>query len=304
MPSLAHPTISDWLANLDRQGKSHHTCASYRRALAHFTRWSEHTYGQPFDPAAIIPRDVADWKAYQQTVEKAKPSTVNLRLVALSRFFKWAVAQGHARSDPTADVRGLRLNMRRPRALDDVALRRLLRQVHQAGDRRDVALVELLLGAGLRISEALDLQREDVVLGERSGEVVVRRGKGGAHRRVPLTAPVRKALGAYLEEHPELDKDDPLWVGQRGPLHDRTGVVKLLKKYARWAGLDEELVSPHVLRHSFSTRYLAANPGDLRGLAALLGHANLNTVMIYTQPTTSDLAERMARAETTAGHAD
>ena len=90
MPSLPHPTISDWLANLDRQGKSHHTCASYRRALAHFTRWSEHTYGQPFDPAAIIPRDVADWKAYQQTVEKAKPSTVNLRLVALSRFFKWA----------------------------------------------------------------------------------------------------------------------------------------------------------------------------------------------------------------------
>jgi integrase/recombinase XerD len=183
-------------------------------------------------------------------VEKAKPSTVNLRLVALSRFFKWGVAQGHARSNPTADVRGLRLNTRRPRALDDVALRRLLRQVHQAGDRRDVGLVELLLGARLRISETPDLERGDIALNERSGEVVVRRGKGGMHRRVPLTAPVRKALSAYLQEQPELDKDDPLWVGQRGPLRDRTGVVKLLKKYARWAGLDEDLISPHILRHS------------------------------------------------------
>ena len=87
MPSLPHLTITDWLADLDRQGKSRHTCGSYRRSLAHFTHWSEHTYGQPFDPAAIIPRDVADWKAYQQTVEKAKPSTVNLRLIVARTSF-------------------------------------------------------------------------------------------------------------------------------------------------------------------------------------------------------------------------
>ncbi len=150
MPQLPHPTAADWLADLDRRGKSRHTCASYRRALVHFARWSEQSYGQPFDPAAIIPRDVADWKAFQQTVEKAQPSTINQRLVALSRFFKWAVAQGHAHSDPTAEVRGLRLEPRRPKALDDVALRRLLRQVHQEGNLRDVALVELLYDTGAR----------------------------------------------------------------------------------------------------------------------------------------------------------
>jgi site-specific recombinase XerD len=299
MADVLHPAIVAWLTDIDRQGKSALTCAGYRRALANFVHWSEQTYGQPFDPSAIIPRDIADWKAFQQTVKGAKPATINQRLVAVSRFFKWAAAHGHVRGDPTAEVRGLRLEVRRPKALDDVALRRLLRQVHQEGDLRDIALVELLAGTGLRISETMDLQRRDIVLNDRSGEVVVRRGKGGAHRRVPLTAPVRAALRAYLDGHSSLKGDDPLWVGQRGPLADRSGVVKLLKRYARRAGLDEEVVSPHVLRHSFATRYLTANPGDLRGLAAILGHSDLNTVMVYTAPKTSDLADRMERAEAT-----
>jgi site-specific recombinase XerD len=299
MADLFHPAITAWLDDLDHQGKSALICAGYRRALVNFVHWSEQTYGQPFDPSAIIPRDIADWKAFQQTVKGAKPATINQRLVAVSRFFKWAAAHGHARGDPTAEVRGLRLEARRPKALDDVALRRLLRQIHQEGDMCDIAMVELLVGTGLRVSEMLDLRRGDVVVNDRSGEVVVRRGKGGAHRRVPLTAPVRATLRAYLDGHPSLKGDDPLWVGQRGSLADRTGVVKLLKRYARHAQLDEEAVSPHVLRHTFATRYLAANPGDLRGLAAILGHSDLNTVMVYTAPKTSDLAARMERAETT-----
>jgi site-specific recombinase XerD len=72
----------------------------------------------------------------------------------------------------------------------------------------------------------------------------------------------------------------------------------MLKKYAHLAGLDPDEISPHVLRHTMATRYLAANPDDLRGLAAILGHADLNTVMIYTEPTTADLAARMEKAET------
>lgn len=74
-------------------------------------------------------------------------------------------------------------------------------------------------------------------------------------------------------------------------------MLYILKKYALQAGLDPDLVSPHVLRHTMATRYLNANPGDLRGLAAILGHTDLKTVMIYTEPTTEDLAARMARAE-------
>lgn len=299
MSSTVHPTITEWLVYLEEQGRSESTVANYCRGLRHFVDWSEHSYGQVFDPARIIPRDVSDWKSYQQTVEKARPSTINLRLVALSRYFEWAVSRGYARTDPTVEVSGLRLDNRRPRALDETAIRRLLRQVYKEGNLRDIALVELMLGTGLRVSEVLALKVGDVILKDRSGEVIVRRGKGGLYRRVPLTAPVRKALLAYRESRPGLSRDDYLWVGERGPLRDRGGVLYVLKKYAFQAGLDESLVSPHVLRHCFATRYLAANPDDLRGLAAILGHANLNTVTIYTEPTTEDLAVRMARAEVT-----
>ncbi len=107
---------------------------------------------------------------------------------------------------------------------------------------------------------------------------------------------MRHAINAYLETHPDKDNPQaPLWTGTRGELSHRSSMVRLVDKYAYLAGI--EPVKPHSLRHTFSSRYLEANPDDLRGLAALLGHANLNTVMIYTEPTMEDLAERMERIE-------
>jgi site-specific recombinase XerD len=297
MKKSPHPAVDEWLVYLKAQGKSNSTISNYRRALAHFATWSEQSYDEPFEPAAIIPRDVTDWKAYQQTVEKVKPATFNLRLVALSRFFEWAVTRGHVQKDPTVDVQSIRLESRRPKSLNGRFVRRLLRQINKAENERDAAIVELLLGAGLRVSELLALKRGDITLGERSGKVIVRYGKGGLYRRVPLTKPVRKALRVYLDTRPQLEEDDLIWVGERGPLQDRGSVLYLLKKYAFQAGLDESLISPHILRHTFAARYLKANPDDLRGLAAILGHSNLNTVMIYTEPSTNELASRMEKAE-------
>jgi integrase/recombinase XerC len=106
------------LDDLDKQGKSHHTLAAYQRALEHFIRWSETAYGKAFDPDRAIARDVRDWKAHQKTVEKVAPATVNLRLAALSRFFKWACQQILSLTDPTADARALRLPPRQPKGLD------------------------------------------------------------------------------------------------------------------------------------------------------------------------------------------
>lgn len=173
-----------------------------------------------------------------------------------------------------------------------------MRQVERAGSERDLALVELLVGTGLRVSEALALQVGDARMTGRNGEVIVRVGKKGNYRRVPLTAPVRTASRGYLATlNPPSVSDDLLWQGQRGALSSSSSVFRLLHNYARQARLDEELVSPHVLRHTFATRYLAANPGDLRGLAAILGHRSLDTVMVYTEPSADDLAARMARVE-------
>lgn len=286
--------LESWVGYLHRQGKSDHTIAAYRRAVEHFAAWNASVSHAPLELATVIPRDVRDWKAWQQAAEKTAPATVNQRLVGVSRFFAWAISEGLAREDPTAGIATLRLPPRQPKGISEVHLRQILRKAQ--GEPRDVAIIELLAGTGLRVSELLALQVGDLVLGERSGRVIVRQAKHGAYREVPLTADVRKALEAYLAVHP--DQDNPnalLWVGTRGPLIHRTSVARILDSYALSAGIGE--INPHALRHTFATRYLKANPGDLRGLARLLGHTNLSTVMIYTEPDMDDLAERMERME-------
>jgi site-specific recombinase XerD len=294
------PIVEEWLDGLDRAGKSASTLEGYRRGLAHFAGWYEQSGGEPFAPpaAAVLPRDVRDWISYQQVVVGAKPATINQRLAALSSFYRWAVDQERVARDPTRNVESLRKERLRPKALSRTALRRLRRHIHGSGNLRDVAIFELLAGAGLRASEVLALKVGDVTLNDRSGSVRVRRGKGDVHREVPLTKEVRQALQEYLETHSDLRKrkEALLWLGQRGPLKDTSGVNRLLEKYARLAGVEEE-VTPHVLRHTFSSSYLEAHPGDIRGLAAILGHADLKSTMIYTTPALGDLARRMEEAE-------
>ncbi len=288
--------VKRWLDSLNSRGKSRHTLAAYKRAMEHFQRWNLATYGDTFDPAAVIGRDIQDWKAYQQTVEKASPATINQRLVAMSGFFAWTAAQGFTRTDPTSEVSTLRLPKRDIKSLTDKDYRRLLRVVHAGGNLRDIAVVELLGGAGLRVGELLALKVGDLDKNDRSGMVTVRKGKHGGYREVPLTRDVRQALKDYLKNHP--GKDDPdadLWLGQRGTFKDRSTVLRVLEKYALATRLPA--FGPHVLRHTFASLYLKANPGDVRGLAALLGHASLNTVMIYTEPRLGDLAERMERVD-------
>lgn len=288
--------IQGWINHLQQQGKSRHTLNAYRRAVAHFTQWCQQTYGEDFDLTAIMPRDVRDWKAYQQSVEKAAPRTVNQRLVALSRLFSWAVSTGQIRTNPAMDVKYIPLPALKPRGVSDKSLRKLLRIVHRSGHIRNTAMLELLAGTGLRVSELLQLQVGDIQVGERSGRLTVRRGKQGNFRQVPLTKEVRHALCAYLETHAnQKQPDTPLWLGTRGALTHRSSVLRILQKYALQAGVPD--VYPHSLRHSFAIRYLKHNPGDLRGLAAILGHTSLDTVMIYTEPSIDDLAERMEKMD-------
>ena len=248
-----------------------------------------------FVPDEVMPRDVRDWKVYQQAMEKAAPATINQRLTAITRFFRWARSQGICRENPAEDVNNIRLESCQPKALDKLTLRKLLRVARS--HPRDYAILEILAGTGLRVGELLMLKVGDVEIKERSGKVIVRRGKHENYCEVPLTLDVRKALKAYLDaDHPEKDNPEtPLWIGTHGGLNHRSSVTRMLEKYAIQAGI--ESVNPHALRHTFATRYLNANPDDLRGLARLLGHASLNTVMLYTEPNLDDLTQRMERVE-------
>lgn len=288
--------MGGWLEYLGNQGKSEHTRSGYQRGLRHFARWYKRSGGQEsVDPVAVTGRDVREWMSFQQVVEGAKPATVNQRLAALSGFYRWALQRELVDRNPASGISSLRRDPRRPKALDQRDFRRLRRAVHGSGNLRDVALFEVMAGAGLRVSEALALCVGDVTINERSGKVVVRKGKGRVYREVPLTREVRLALRAYLDNHQDLDDADPLWVGQRGSLEDPSAVNRMLEKYARQAGVDG--VTPHVLRHSFATAYLRSNPGDIRHLAAILGHADIKTTMVYTEPGFDELARRMDRAE-------
>jgi integrase/recombinase XerC len=295
--------VQAWLEQLQKDGKSQSTIKAYRRALRHFGRWSQTTYGEPFDPSQVIARDVRDWKSYQQSVEKSAPTTINQRLVAVSSFYKWAVASDLLQRNPTNDIKNIRLTKRQPKSLSDKKLRRLIRAVINSGHVRDTAIIELLAGTGIRVGELLKLQVGDVIVRDRSGWITVREGKHGNYREVPLTNVVRRALREYLKEHPfnreghryYQESEAPLWLGKQGAITHRSSILRIINKYTLRAGLDP--IGPHVLRHTFSTLYLKVNPDDLRGLAALLGHSDLNTVMIYTEPTLDDLAERMERTE-------
>jgi len=294
MNDKEHETVDRWMTFLERQGKSILTQEAYLNALTHFVSWLQQTYGEEFDPQKVIARDVREWKAYQQTAEKASPNTINQRLVAIGRFFAWAHGENIIQMNPAVDVDLINVSELKPKGLDGRSLRQLLRAVHKYGSTRDVAVVEMLAGTGLRVSELLRLSIGDIQIGERFGKVTVRKGKHFGFREVPLTRDLRHTLNAYLEEHPRKgDADAPLWMGIRGELKHRSSIFRILNKYTKIADLPS--IGPHTLRHTFAYQYLQANPDDIRGLAALLGHSNINTVMIYTQPSLEDLNRRMER---------
>ena len=292
--------VKEWLDSLHERGRSQHTLDAYRRALDHFTAWNQTVYGESFDPGRIIPRDVEDWIICQRKDETAAPSTVNQRLVALSGFYQWVHGRGLVKNNPTAEAGSVRLDKRQPKGLDERDLRRLLRAVYAGSNLRDIAMVELLVGTGLRVGELLALKVGDLTVKSHTGKVVVRMGKHGGYREIPLTLKVRKALKAYLDRHPQKDNPEALvWTSPRGALSTRSAVLRMLEKYATAATIAP--FGPHALRHTFASQYLKANPGDLRGLAALLGHASLNTVMIYTEPSMDDLEKRMQRVQASSG---
>jgi integrase/recombinase XerD len=160
---------------------------------------------------------------------------------------------------------------------------------------RDRALVELLYGAGLRISEALGLERASVDLDDRLVRVV---GKGGKERLVPLGRPAADAVRRYLAlGRPHLDRRHrpDLFLNARGGALTRAGAFLVLRRLAERAGLEPTRVHPHLLRHSFATHLLEGG-ADLRSVQEMLGHADLGTTELYTHVTDRRRRELYFRA--------
>jgi site-specific recombinase XerD len=156
--------------------------------------------------------------------------------------------------------------------------------------------VHCVTHAGLRVGEVANLTIDDVELNERSGKLIVRMGKGGKYRRVPLNSTARSALRSYLEIRPHFSDLPGIFISQKGGAMTSRAIGRVVQMCVREAGLENDGITPHSLRHTFATNYLEQNPGQLVELAALLGHADLNTTAIYVQSSFDAVAQRMERS--------
>jgi len=272
--------------------KSRHTLRNYREDLLAFTAWYQDEFRERPDLRALAPSELRLWKAHLREARRLEPATVNRKLAALRSFLRWAADAGL-----TAEMivpRSIQQVPPPPRWLDRRGRRALIRAVERHGPARDLHLVLLLIHTGLRVEEAVDLRWADVVLRDRSGHLVVRRGKGRKQRTVPLNAEARAALRELRDLAPP--RAAAVLHGQRGPLTAR-GVQASLARYAPLAKLEE--VSPHVLRHTFG-KDLADAGTPIQVIADLMGHESLETTRRYIQPGQDDLAaavERLAGGE-------
>ncbi len=279
-----HPMVEAFLEDLARAGRSPRTIEGYRKDLIDFIAWIEGRYGEAFDPKAVLPEDLRDYRQHLLAVRRAAPSTVNRRLAAIRSFFAFLAARGEISSNPAARIPDVRAGRAAPKALSEAELRRLLREARRSFNPLHRAVIFLLAHTGLRASELCALRLADLVLSERKGKLTVR-GKGEKIREIPLNAEVREALRGWLSARPAVP-DDHLFIGRRGPLTP-SGVWRIVAEYARKAGLED--VHPHVLRHTFATRLLREAGADLVTVAELLGHESLNTTARYTRPSEKDL---------------
>lgn len=282
-----------WLLEQDRSAV---TVRGYLTDLRQFAAWFEGSNGRALSVEEITPADVREYRAYLQAVRKASAATVRRHLMAIRTYCRWGLALGRIERDPTVRIKAPRKANLSPGWLTRQEQYRLVREAERgmaAADTvnrrrlavRDWALVVFLLNTGLRIAEACALTWEDVQLGERSGWVTVRGGKGNRTRSVPLNAEARRALRAWQDEGG----------GDTGSVFGLTpsGAYRRLAEMGRRAGVE---VHPHTLRHTLAKNLVDAGVG-LHEVAALLGHSSLNTTRVYVTPGERDLERALGVLE-------
>jgi integrase/recombinase XerD len=215
--------------------------------------------------------------------EGLAPSTLARRVSAVRAYFRHLTLIGAREDNPAAAIQLPRRGRNLPRALSPAETERLIEAALGTTPRalRDRALVELLYGAGLRVSEAVGLEKGSVDLEDRIVRVF---GKGGKERLVPLGRPAAEAARKYLAlGRPHLDRRyrPELFLNARGGPLTRAGAFLILRRLAEKAGLEPKRVHPHLLRHSFATHLLEGG-ADLRSVQEMLGHADLSTTERYT----------------------
>jgi integrase/recombinase XerC len=297
-----------WIAHLSGERRvSTHTAEAYARDLRQFLRFLTDHLGEPASLAALRELTGADLRAFLASRRRNEIGSRSLlrALAGIRSFARFLERQGKGKLGMFAAVRTPKLARGLPKPLSVASARDLAEVDSRAGETRpawvlarDAAVLALLYGSGLRISEALGVKRGDAPIAGRDSLTVL--GKGRKTRSVPVIRKVQEAIEAYLDLCPfTLPPDGPLFVGARGgPLSPR--IIQLAVERMRGALGLPDTATPHALRHSFAT-HLLSRGGDLRTIQELLGHASLSTTQLYTAVDTARLLAAYNSAHPRAG---
>jgi integrase/recombinase XerD len=299
MPQLSPDTeeFLSWLAV--ERGRAANTVSAYRRDLA---AYEEFLHGRGLKIADVTEPVVEDYVAFLRAAGR-KPSSVARALVAVRSLHRFCVDEGTAMTDPTGDVGAPPVPQGLPKALTEQEVDALLGAVvgEDAPARRDRAILELLYGTGIRISELVGLSLPDLRLDE---GVLRAFGKGSKERVVPIGRFAREALDAWLapsgrgamapERWARRGDAEAVFLNQRGGRLSRQGAWAIVRRYGDKVGLADRL-TPHVLRHSCATHMLDRG-ADIRVVQELLGHASIATTQVYTRVSTDRLRQVYDRA--------
>ncbi len=265
------------------KGYSNNTLVAYRNDL-----WQFLTFVQPLAPTweQVTQEILTDYIWRMREEQEYASSTVARKVAAIKSFFHYLVHQGIVEDDPTESLNSPKVRKRLPKALSQEDLERLLSEPARGRSPkalRDRALLEMLYATGLRVTEVVSLDVDDVNLASASLQVV--RAKDGRKRIVPIRERAIEPLRNYLEQgriHLLRDPDEPaLFLNLRGKRLTRQGLWLIVKHYVREVGIREE-VTPHTLRHTFAAS-LIDTKADLEYVQEILGHANISTTQVYAQ---------------------
>lgn len=271
--------ITEYTNALKWAGKSDNTISNFSSDIIEFLTWFDNTYGKTFD-GKVLEQDAKEYRNYLLNIRRQKPTTINRKLAALKSFNQFLIQEGSSLDVPIcgislADTADINI-----KTVEKNELNRLKRCVYAKGNKRDIAIIELLINTGVRVSELISLTLGDLHLTDRNGSqnysyIVIRCGKGGKYREIPLNTQAKKALEENLSVR--ASNSDKVFLGQRGPLR-RESIDKIIKKYCHEAGIQD--ISCHTLRHTFCTRLVQENT-PLPVVSKLAGHTNLQTTMRF-----------------------
>lgn len=294
----ARDALAAWLAAQKAlNGASANTIDAYARDVRDFLRFMTLHHGEAQGLGALARITTSDMRAWMAQTRSGDvgPRSLARKLSAVKNFYRWLSEREGFEPTAVLATRSPKFQRKLPRPLTPEAASDMIDTLDAQTLKpwiaaRDQAVVTLLYGCGLRISEALGLTGADLPM----GTVLRILGKGGKERLVPVIDPARAAVAQYARLCPyDIPRNGPLFLGARGGALSPRLIQKVMEQARAQLGLPAT-ATPHAMRHSFATHLLNAG-GDLRAIQELLGHASLSTTQAYTGVDTARLMEVYAR---------